>query len=86
MKTLEMVNLRLHMSRFYQNLSGHYDLAPYHLQHLEIIDAIKARDEIKAEALAINHVVNVRRLFVSQQAEQKEKNVNLASIDMIQPS
>lgn len=62
-KTLKKVNLRLHMSRLFANLTGHHDLAPYHQEHLGMIEAIKAGDPAAAEAIAIRHVERVRRQF-----------------------
>ncbi len=64
MKTLKNVNVRIHMSRLFANHTGHHDLAPYHQEHLGMIDAIKARDSVKAEAIAISHVERVRKQFV----------------------
>jgi DNA-binding GntR family transcriptional regulator len=63
-RTLEIVNLRLHMSRLYAGLMANHDLVPVHQQHLEIIAAIKAGDADRAEAVACAHVAVVRRLVV----------------------
>jgi DNA-binding GntR family transcriptional regulator len=58
-KTLETINIRLHMNRFRAALSRRHDLRPIHREHMAIIRAIKARDARKAEALIRRHVRNV---------------------------
>jgi DNA-binding GntR family transcriptional regulator len=61
-RTLEVINLRLHMSRLYAGLMANHDLVPVHQQHLEIIAAIKAGDPDRAEAATCAHVEIIRRL------------------------
>lgn len=63
-RMLEVVNLRLHMSRLYAGLMANHDLVPVHQQHLEIIAAIRAGDPDRAETATCAHVAIVRRLVV----------------------
>jgi len=68
-KTLKNANVRIHMSRLFANHSGHHDLTPYHQEHLGMIEAFKARDPIRAEAIAISHVERVRTQFIMKAHE-----------------
>jgi len=79
-RALEIVNLRLHMSRLYAGLMANHDLVPVHQQHLEIIAAIKAGNPDRAEAEACAHVAVVRRLVIiraKQQAEAEDDDLSL---------
>jgi DNA-binding GntR family transcriptional regulator len=58
-KTLEVVNIRLHMNRLRAMLSRQHDLRPLHREHLAIIDAISTGDCDRAEMLASAHVGGV---------------------------
>lgn len=58
-KTLETINIRLHMNRLRAILSRRHDLRPIHREHMAIIRAIEARDAQKAEVLVRRHVRNV---------------------------
>jgi DNA-binding GntR family transcriptional regulator len=58
-KTLEVINLRLHMNRLRARLSRERDLVPMHREHLAIIEAIRAGDAQRAETLASAHVAGV---------------------------
>lgn len=58
-KTLEAINIQLHMNRLRARISRHHDLVPLHREHLAIIEAIDAKDAERAECLAAAHVANV---------------------------
>lgn len=58
-KTLEIINIRLHMNRLRVRLSRERDLVPMHHEHLAIIEAIRAGDAQRAETLASAHVAGV---------------------------
>lgn len=73
--TLEVINIRLHMSRLRARLARHHDLVPLHREHLAIIEAIKAKDAERAEYLAAAHVANVPWASVMQ-----------ADVDVAEPS
>jgi len=71
-RTLQVINIRLHMSRLYADLMANHDLIPVHQQHLEIIAAIKAGDADKAEAVTAAHVGVIRRLVNIRVKQQKD--------------
>ena len=58
-KTLEVINIRLHMNRLRVRLSRERDLVAMHHEHLAIIDAIRIGDANRAETLAAAHVAGV---------------------------
>lgn len=71
-KTLKLVNLRIHMSRLFANLSGHHDLAPYHREHLAMIEAIGRHESDRAESVAVSHVDRVRQLVLTLHGPERD--------------
>ena len=58
-KTLEVINVRLHLNWLRARLPHNRDLRVAHGEHLAIIEAIKAKDADQAENLVAAHVVRV---------------------------
>jgi DNA-binding GntR family transcriptional regulator len=58
-KSLEKINLRLHMNRLRLLFSRGHDLRRIHEEHLGILQALEAGDPSKAEQLVRRHVRNI---------------------------
>jgi DNA-binding GntR family transcriptional regulator len=58
-RSLEKINLRLHMNRLRLLFSRGHDLRPIHDEHLAILAALEAGDSRKAEQLVRSHVRNI---------------------------
>jgi len=73
-RTLEVINIRLHMNRLRARLSRHRDLTQVHQEHLAIINAIRLGDAHRAETLASAHVAGVPwRLVIEEDAAAAAK-------------
>lgn len=72
--TLKIINLRLHMNRLRRSYTRGHDLVPIHREHLQIIDALEARDSVSAENLVRAHIRNIAwRAVVGEAGITSEK-------------
>jgi DNA-binding GntR family transcriptional regulator len=77
-KTLEIINLRLHMNRLRARLARERDLVPVHREHLAIIEAIRAGDARRAETLASAHVAGVPWHSVLEEEDERTADIDEA--------
>jgi DNA-binding GntR family transcriptional regulator len=69
-KTLQVVNIRLHQHRIGNHGGGH-DLRPIHRQHLGIVKALRAGDAARSEELVRAHVRHQLALKMLKASEAK---------------
>lgn len=58
-KSLEVVNIRLHMNRLRAGVTRRHDLRPIHREHISIIASIESGDPQKAEDAVRSHIRNI---------------------------